>query len=487
MLSTLSASSARALGLSAVLLVSACAVPDLGPLPVPRGPESIAAARSLPSALGAEWPAQHWWRGYGDPQLTVLIEEALRGSPDIAAADARLRRARGATQETGAPLYPTMDVEGQATLDRQSLNNGFPRQFVPRGWNDRGQLAAALDFDLDVWRRHRAALAGATSEARAAEVDAQQVRLVLAAAIAAAYSELSAQFALRDVRQRALEVRLASRGLIAERLAAGLENRGNLRQADGEVAGARAQLTGADEAIGLRRNQIAALVGAGPDRGLAIIRPTLAAGPLRSLPENVTTDLVGRRPDLIAARERAEAAASRIKAARAEFFPAIRLSALVGMQSLGLGQLVESGSTFGSIGPAISLPIFRGGALQGRYRAARARFDEAVADYDRTVLDAYRQVADAVTGARSQERRVGDAREALTAAEDAYAISQGRYRAGLSNFLQVLTVEDRVLQARLNLAEAEAASRANDVALVRALGGGFRPADIAASKDDPNG
>ena len=470
------------------LLAGCATVPDLGPKPVPRGPESIASSQSLPATPSAQWPAEGWWTMFGDPQLDALIQEGLANSPDVAVAMARLRRAGGAAQQAGAATLPTIDGSGQAGVSRQSLNMGYPdafQQFLPRGWKESGQIAANVSFDLDLWGKNRAALAAATSEERAAAIDAAQARLMLATGIASAYFELARLQAERDVRQAALDARNASRKLVSDRQANGLDTRGNLRQSEAEVASAKVALSEVDQAIAARRNQIAALMGAGPDRGLAIARPALPAATAPGLPEGVTTDLIGRRPDIAAARERAEAAASRIKVAHADFFPSLRLSALVGLQSLGLDNLIDNQSVYGSAGPAISLPIFRGGAIQGGYRVARANYDEAVASYDKTVVGAYQDVADAVTSQRLIADRLIDARAALTASEEAYSIAQGRYHGGLSNYLDVLTVEDRVLQARLMVAGLEAAVRSADLALIRALGGGFRT-DISR-KDVPNG
>lgn len=487
-------------GLAAALAAGCAPLPDVGPKPVPRAPDSIAAVQSLPATPEGAWPAERWWQAYGDAQLDALIAEGLNGSPDVAAAAARLRRAGGLAQQAGAARLPSLDVSGQANIEKQSYNNGFPKEFLPQGWQDTGQAAASLAFDLDVWGRNRAALAAATSEERAAAIDARQAQLTLATAIASAYADLARLFEERDVRQGELDIRSATQRLVAQRQANGLETRGSLRQSDSQAATARAALAAADQAIAVRRNQIAALVGAGPDRGLAIARPTLAGPVLAAaggggLPEGVTTDLVGRRPDIAAARERVEAAASRIKVARADFFPALRLNALIGVQSLGLENLVSSDSTYGRVGPAISLPIFHGGALQGRYRADRASYDEAVADYDRTVLAAYQQTADAVSGRRLLAEQLARSAEALAAAEDAYAVAQSRYRGGLSSYLDVLTVEDRLLQARLAHAGIAAAARAIDIELIRALGGGFGPASASVSapaaannaKDAPNG
>ena len=173
---------------------------------------------------------------------------------------------------------------------------------------------------------------------------------------------------------------------------------------------------------------------------------------------------------------RAEAAAARIGVARADFFPAIRLNALIGLQSLGIGNLLESDSTFGSAGPAISLPLFHGGALRGRHDAAVAAYDRAGAEYDRAVIEAYRPVADTVASRVMVARRLVEARAALAASEEAYRIARLRYEGGLSAYLDVLAVEDRLLEARRAATAIEADPRALDVALVRALGGGFNAA-----------
>jgi NodT family efflux transporter outer membrane factor (OMF) lipoprotein len=357
-----------------ILLAGCAAVPDLGPKPVPVRPDMVASSRSLPAGTAA-WPGGDWWKSYGDPQLDRLIEEGLDGSPDVAAAAARFQRAQGMAQQVGAAQLPRVDANGSVTEDRQSLNNGFPdnfKAFLPQGWNDHGMASVSLNFDIDLWGKNRAALAAATSESRAARIDMAQARLMIATGVANAYADLQRLYAVRDIAQGAFDIRFATAKLVSDRVRSGLDTRGEQSQADAGVLSARADLAAADEAIALRCNQIAALVGAGPDRGRDIVRPALPALGARGLPPGVTTDLVGRRPDVAAALARADAAASRIKVARADFFPAISLSALIGVQSLGLELLDKTDSIYSSAGPAISLPIFHGGALAGQYKGARA-------------------------------------------------------------------------------------------------------------------
>lgn len=470
-----------------LMALSACAaVPDLGKAPTPRSASAIAADRSLAPVSATAWPGDGWWKGYGDPQLDALIEQGLRDSPDAAAAAARFRRAQGMAQAAGAPLLPSLDLQADGGLQKQSYTVGFPKEFVPKGWQDRGQVALNLSFDLDLWGKNRAALAAATSEAEAARIEQSQARLSLTTAIAGAYIDLAREHADRDVIAAALDLRIATQKLVAHRVETGLDTRAELKQADAAVPLARADLSAADEAIALTRNQIAALVGAGPDRGLTIARPSLDRIQQADVPAQTTTDLVGRRPDIAAARAQVEAAASRIKVARADFYPAITLGALVGFQSLGLENLSKQDSLFGNVGPAISLPIFHGGAIIGQYRGARASYDEAVANYDRTILTAYREVADAVTSQRSVTDRLNQSRQSLADSEEAYSIARKRFEGGLSTYLNVLSAEEKLLQARRSVADLDARRFAVDIALVRALGGGFENASDLA-KDKKNG
>jgi NodT family efflux transporter outer membrane factor (OMF) lipoprotein len=478
-------------GLLAVLALSACAtVPKLGPAASIKPVDHYAAQQSLAGTTPAAWPVDSWWSAYGDPQLDGLIAEALKGSPDLASAVARVRRAEGMVQQSGAARLPTLDASGNGGFAKQSYNNGIPPAFVPKGWNDTGNIHGTLGFDLDLWGRNRAAYAAAKSDLAAAQLDQVQAGLLLSTNVADAYADLERLFAIRSVQEAALDVRQQTAALVSDRVTTGLDTQAELKQATAAVPAARSDLAATDEQIALTRNRLAALLGAGPDRGLTIVAPSVSIM-ARGIPETVTTDLVGRRPDIAAARARVEAEASRIKVARADFYPALSLSGIFGYQSLGLDNLFKSGSSYGNAGGAISLPIFRGGELQGRYRGARASFDEAVASYDRTVTDAYRAVADAVVSQRALATQLAESQKSLTDFQAAYSIATMRYKGGLSTFLDVLTAQDRALQAQRIVADLQSRAFTLDIALVRALGGGFSTSAAAAgkapSKDDTHG
>jgi NodT family efflux transporter outer membrane factor (OMF) lipoprotein len=228
-----------------------------------------------------------------------------------------------------------------------------------------------------------------------------------------------------------------------------------------------------DEQILLTRHRIAALLGEGPDRGLDVAMPKTEAVKAFGLPADLRLHLVGRRPDIVAARLRTEAAARRIDVAKAQFYPDITLNAYVGQQSLGLSQLFNPAAAIGSFGPAITLPIFEGGRLRGQYRGARADYAAAVDAYDATLTQALQDVADASASVQSATKQLDERRAALRAGEQAYAVARERYQGGLSPYVAVLSAENAVIDERRAYADAASRAFSLDIALIRALGGGY--------------
>ena len=281
------------------------------------------------------------------------------------------------------------------------------------------------------------------------------------------------EYADRDAAADAVRVRRQSLALVSQRLRNGLDTRGTFSLQAQTVPTALGDVVAIDRQITATRNALAALAGDGPDRGLAIVRPSTPFLHPFGLPASLKVDLVGRRPDMVAARLRAEAARQRIRVAKADFYPNVDLQALYGVQSLGINLLLEKSSIIGAVGPAIRLPIFAGGRLKGEYRGARAEYDAAVASYDQTLTLALRDVADTVANQRALKVQIADAHASLTSAEDAYRIATLRYQGGLSPFLDVLTAENGVLAARRAVADLQSQGLALDVELVRGLGGGF--------------
>ncbi len=455
-------------------------IPAQGQLATPKDSASYAASASF-SAPATSWPNDGWWQAYADPQLDTLIGEALAGSPDLATAAARLRRAEAAGQVAGAPLLPQLSANGSLTEQRQSYNYLTPESMTPEGWKDYGRATLDMSWELDFWGKNRAALAAATSETEAARAELAQARLTLSANIATDYMELARLFAAHDTAARSVEVRSQTAALFAERFANGLETKGSLREAEAKRASAEGELLQVEEQIGLQRYRLAALLGAGPDRGRAIERPTVDLHRQIGLPNELAANLVGRRPDVVAARLRSEAQLKRIDQKKAEFYPNINLSAFIGLQSLGLDMLSKSGSTVGSVGPAISLPIFTGGRLSGELRSTAAAYDEAVANYNRTLTQALQEVANAALSQRALAGRLGKAEQAVTAASEAHRIARNRYEGGLSTYIEVLSAEDVLLNSLRSLTDLQSRGFTLDVALMQALGGGYQETHLTSN------
>jgi NodT family efflux transporter outer membrane factor (OMF) lipoprotein len=460
----------------AALILAGCAsLPASQPARVAKNPALYSSEAAFAAPAGA-FPVDEWWRGYGDAQLDELIAEALRGSPTLAQAEARVRKAQAVRAGVAADGLPNLSANGQIQELKQSYNDGFPASFVPHGYQDYGLGTLNFKWEIDFWGRNRAAVAAASSRAQAAAADAAEARLMLTTNLAAGYATLAQLYAERDLAQRAIEVREETARLTQQRLTNGLDTQAELKQAQAGPHAGQASLAEIDEEIIQTRYGLAAMMGEGPDRGLAISRPGDATLRPFGLPADLKINLLGRRPDVVAARWRAEAASRDIAAAKAAFYPNINIAAYIGSQALHLDNLVAAGSGIGAVGPALSLPIFDGGRLRANLRGAQADRDGAVADYDSAVTEALREVADAAASAKSLQTRLAESRAALADNEAAYKIATLRYQGGLSTFQSVLLAEDALLTQRRVVSDLESRGFALDIALVRALGGGFHGA-----------
>ncbi len=463
----------RALLVAGALLLSACAqLPEQGSLPEIHSVDKWSASESFHGAK-ENWPKDQWWKNYGDGQLDGLIDEALQRSPSLAIAQARLLRADAAVARTNANTLPQISANASASSTKQSYNYLTPRSMLPQG--EHGYARATLDFgwELDFWGRNRSAIAAMVSEQIAMQAEVAQARLLLTTSITAAYAELAREHAAHDTAMAAVQVRKKTLTLFQERFANGLETLGSVRQAESRLAAAQFEQLALEEQIALQHNQLAALLGKGPDRGLSIIRPKINITQTVGLPKQLELNLLGRRPDIVAARLRAEAARERIEVAKAEFYPNVNLGAYIGMQALGLGQLLKTGSSIASIGPAISIPIFQGGYLQAQLTGAHTDYAEAVAKYEDTVTQALQNVADVAVSQRSLAGQLNYGNQAVAAAREAWQIANNRYDGGLSNYLDVLSAEDMLLANLRSLTDLQSRAFTLDVAMVRALGGGF--------------
>ncbi len=450
---------------STVLL--GCATPAAAP-PTP----AIAQASdlgALPAAI--VWPDARWWARYGDATLERLVDQALAGQPSLQAVQARVRAAEAAVRGADAARRPHGTLSADATDQRFSENFIYPPPLAgSTRWTANAQAGAG--WEIDLFGRQRAVLDAAIGQQRAAQADAQAARVLLASQVTASYFNLARLIEARTVASEALQQREQVLGIVRERIGAGLDTRVDLEQALGLVAQSKVQIETLGETIERTRHALAELVGAGPQAFDAL---TPALQPIASfpVPASLPADLLGRRADLVAQRWRVEAALHEADAARAQFYPNINLNAFIGLSSLGLNRLLDSGSLVYGAGPAIHLPLFDAARLQANLDARRAEIDASIAAYNGALMRALREVADELSGLRSIERQQRAQRDATAAADAAHALALQRYRAGLGNFLVVLAAETNVLAQRLADTDLKARHLASEVALVRALGGGF--------------
>jgi NodT family efflux transporter outer membrane factor (OMF) lipoprotein len=463
----------RRLAIFVMAGLSGCAsIPNLGPRPEPAQLGTFSSAISL-AGKTQEWPDDEWWRSFGDTQLNTLVTEALRDSPTIEHAHARIRMAGAQVEMARATLLPSIGATITGRESRITQSIGLP---TDGDWHWLVAGLGSLSYELDLWGKNRKALHATVSEKQAAEADEATARLALASAVATTYVDFAQLLVRRDVATDGVRIRRATHDLVAQRFDAGIEPRTSLEQAQGGVESAEALLAAINEAIELNRNVLAALVGDGPDRGLSIMPPALGTRRADALPSNIPVELVGRNSSVVAARWRVEAAAQRIGVARAGFYPNVNISGLIGLASFGLDNLFTSDSVIGSVGPAISLPIFQGGRLSARYRGARTDYDAAVATYNETLLQVLHQAADAAASLRALHERVDRSNAAVARHEAAYSLTKMRYEGGLSGYQSVLISEDALLAAREQAAALRLRGFMLDIALAKALGGGFTAA-----------
>ncbi len=437
---------------------------------------------------GGGWPDSGWVKQFGDAQLVALTAEALEHNPDIRSARARIAAARAQAEGAHGAALPSAYLE--ASADRSYIYQDIGLQ-TPAGptepsstWSNSGDALLGLTYELDLWGKNSATLAHAVSQGKAAEAQEQQARLSLTAALASAYNQLAQQYATRDVIEQIAQQREGLSRLSDTRFKAGLDSELEQSQAAQTAAEMHTQLAQLDEQILLTRYQLGALLGEGPDRGLSIARPQLANLPPPKLPDNIPLDLLGRRPDIVAARWQVEAANQQTLVAKARFYPDVNLSAFAGYFSFGLSDLRNSYAKGFGAGPAVTLPIFEGGQLRANLKGEYAQYDGAVASYNQTLNSALTDVAQQIASVRATELQLESQTRALQQSERGYALVQQRYSAGLVSETTMLNAEAGMLGTRQRSIDLEARRRSLQIALIKSLGGGFdaRAAGLALNE-----
>lgn len=467
---------------AATTLLTLCVVACAG-LPPKQKPVQLsnpAPLDGLELAGGGDWPAQQWWERYQDPTLDQLIDLAVATSPTLATAHARFDSARQSVRIAGAAAG--VKVDASAAIDRQRLSdNGlFQPQFLGFSWYNQSELGLQASYTFDWWGKQRDAVDAAVDQARAAEADRSAAALMLASSVADTYFGWQADQSRIALAREQEGVAERQAAIAAARVGAELDAAENINRSDLAVAGAREQIAALEGSAKLRLVALAALVG----RPMTEL-PSLQLKPLPALsgnlPDAVKIDLIARRADIAASRWRVESAQKNLDAARADFYPDLTINALLGLSSIDVSNLLKYGSRVPQIGAAIHLPIFDSGRLKARYAADQAAIDSAVASYQDTVVGAARDVAVQAT-ARAQIAAERAQRVIQVAAANQLKNSAAaRVRQGIIDARNELTATATWLQQGDALVQLDSAALSADIALQRALGGGYESPQTPAN------
>lgn len=487
-----------------VLLVSGCSM-------TPSMPEPEA-ERELPSQFGdaeadpllpssasdtSEAVPTRWWTSLGDPVLETLVDSALVGNLDVRTARARLDELQARFRIARAPLVPSATATGSVNRQTQPLNTGLGAVFGGGGGGGPGggqggggvqrvsftQYTATLglSYEIDFWGRLRSQRKAALSQFFATAADLQNTRIAVVSQTISAYTQyvtLRRQEALVGDAIALLEDRLA---VTEDRYARGIASsfelyavRQQLEQARADQPPLRAQRYDA-------RTRLAVLTGraAGEERALLEDRTTPedaadVAGStldLEPVPAGLPSDLMARRPDVMAASARLEATRQQIGVARAEMLPRLSLTAEGGLQSASLDQLLDLDQRFTTLIANLSAPLFQGGALWAQVDVSQAQYEQQLAQYEKTLLTAFQEVKAALVADRQQQIAYERVQRQLEAAQASFETQQSRYERGIGDYLALLDAEQNLLTVQQRVASVRQQRIAARVTLYQALGG----------------
>ncbi len=453
----------RALLLCLAAALAACASPapvaDAAPAALPTqwsaGGAEQAPSTTAPTALAG------WWQRFGDPELSALVEDALRHNPSVQAAVAALRQSRALADVAAAALVPGLSGSGSAQRNHSDAG----------GTGNSFGLGLDASWEPDLFGGTRAGVSAAQSDARAAQMSLANVQVSLAAEVALAYIDLRDQQARLLIAQDNLATQEDTLQITRWRQQAGLVSALDVEQAATAAEQTRAQLPLRQTAEAQARHRLAVLSGRAPGQ------LSFASAPVPLPPDDLVlafpADTLRQRPDVRQAEAQVQAAWARVAQADAARYPTLRLSGTLGLQSLTLGSLLNGSSTVASLLAGLTQPIFDGGAIAGQLRAQQAALEQARASHHASVLTALQDVEDALVALQGDRARIGSLQAAAVAARNAELLARQQYQAGLIAFDTVLQSQRTLLSAQ-DAQAAVRASLANDhVQLYKALGGGW--------------
>jgi multidrug efflux system outer membrane protein len=406
---------------------------------------------------------------FQDDVLASLLREAVANNQDLAIAVARVAAARASAGVARADLFPHLEAQLDATRTRSS------REVVSFGestrWDYRAAIAAS--WELDLWGRLRRGHEAALAEYAASEEGRRAALVTLVGDVAEAYFDLRELDLELEITRETTETRRKTSELFARRLEQGVSSDLETAQASADLAAASAAVHEVERRLGQQEHLLSFLLGRNPGpvaRGSAI--GSVALPP--DVPAGLPASLLERRPDVRAAEAEVVAANARVGVARAEFFPRVSLTGLLGLESDDLNDLLDENAKMGSGAASLVAPLFQGGRLRANERVAVARWQEAVAEYRKAAQSAFRDVADQLVAIRRLRESRVEMERLVAALRQSVSLSTSRYENGLSSYFEVLDAQRRLLPAQIELARTKRDQYVALVRLYRALGGGWQ-------------
>jgi NodT family efflux transporter outer membrane factor (OMF) lipoprotein len=468
----------RLLALAALFALSACAVPT-APNPEP----SVALTASFsggeqPSGNQTESVDGQWWAAYADPTLTALVNEALGANHDVAIALQRVAQAQAGLDAQGSRLWPAFGVQASASRS----NSGLPPP-VKEGIPDTRALRAGIDvsWEIDITGGVRAARDAAHADAASARAGVEGARLLVASEVARQYFVLrGAQKRLRIVEALA-QAQRETASHVGSRLREGEASAFDFDRARAEADALDAQVPPLRMLVGISQTHLAVLLGRNPSARVIDDTSAFTWPVAREISPGQPSDLLRRRPDLIAAEAKFAAETLRGAEASAQWWPKLFLSALLGREDLQLNALNLSPAHFSNVALAFTAPIFNAGRIEAGIRAQSARAQEALLGWQKAVLVAVQEVEDSLLVRKEEAARAAALARTTDHRLRSLQRAQSLQREGQIDLLVLLDVQRSVLSSELALSDSRLQQALADVQLYKALGGGFASAAAATS------
>ncbi len=450
------------------VLLAGCAVGPDYVRPTVDVPAAFKEASNWTTAEPAEQaPVGHWWKIYGDPDLDQLMAQVEVSNQNVHAAEAQYRKAAALLDSARAAWFPTVTGDLSSTRSRSAAGTGFQPGVAKA---DRVSLSAG--WEADVWGRIRRSVESGEATAQASAADLRAALLSAQATLAQSYMQLRVTDAQRKMLDDTTIAYERSLQITRNRYEAGVAARLDVAQAEAQLRQTQAQAVD----LGVQRAQlehaIAILIGKAPAEFTLPPRPTLPDLP--DVPGALPSALLERRPDIAGAERRVAAANAGIGVAQAAFFPALTLSGTGGYQSSGFANLISAPNRFWSVGPALALTLFDGGARSAAKAQAVAGYDASVASYRQTVLSAFQEVEDNLASLRILAEEALYQRDAARAAAESLTLADNQYRAGTVSYLNVVSAQATSLSADRAAIDIAGRRLVASVGLLKALGGDWR-------------